>query len=60
MVLDQEFSYLKLLENLVAEGINFVIQLKVGPDLCDGEGKPVALSVQKGETRVLNKVSIKA
>jgi hypothetical protein len=56
LVLDREFSYLELLENLVTEGVNFVIRLKVGPNFCDGEGKPVALSLQKGETRILNKV----
>lgn len=56
LVLDREFSYLELLENLVLEGINFVIRLKVGPLFCDGEGKPVALSIRKGETRILNKI----
>ncbi len=56
LVLDREFSYLELLDNLVTEGVNFVIRLKVGPNFYDGEGKPVTLSVQKGETRILNKV----
>jgi Transposase DDE domain len=56
LVLDREFSYLELLENLVVEGINFVIRLKVGPKFCDREGKAVALSIQKGETRPINKV----
>jgi hypothetical protein len=59
LVLDREFSYLELLENLVLEGVNFVIRLKVGPNFCDGEGKPVVLSVSKGETRILNKVFYK-
>jgi len=59
LVLDREFSYLELLENLVLEGVNFVIRLKVGPNFCDGEGKPVILSVEKGETRILNKVFYK-
>jgi len=59
LVLDREFSYLELLENLVTEGVNFVIRLKVGPLFCDREGKPVALSIQKGETRILNKVFYK-
>jgi len=59
LVLDREFSYLELLENLVQEGVNFVIRLKVGPKFCDGEGKEVALSIQKGETRPLNKVFYK-
>jgi hypothetical protein len=59
LVLDREFSYLELLENLVTEGVNFVIRLKVGPSFWDGEGKPVALSMSKGETRILNKVFYK-
>jgi hypothetical protein len=59
LVLDREFSYLELLENLALEEINFVIRLKVGPLFCDGEGKPVTLSIQKGETRILNKVFYK-
>jgi hypothetical protein len=56
LVLDREFNYLELLENLVLEEINFVIRLKAGPNFCDGVGKPVILSVSKGETRILNKV----
>jgi len=59
LVLDREFSYLELLENLVTEGVNFVIRLKVGPNFCDQEGKPVILSIQKGETRILNKIFYK-
>jgi Transposase DDE domain len=59
LVLDREFSYLELLENLALEEVNFVIRLKVGPLFCDGEGKPVTLSIQKGETRILNKVFYK-
>jgi hypothetical protein len=59
LVLDREFSYLELLENLVTEGVNFVIRLKVGPKFCDGEGKEVTLSIQKGETRPINKVFYK-
>jgi hypothetical protein len=42
LVLDREFSYLELLENLVAEEVIFVIWLKVGPNFCDQEGKPLA------------------
>jgi len=59
LVLDREFSYLELLENLLKEGIHFVIRLKVGPKFCDQEGKEVRLSIQKGETRTLNKVFYK-
>ena len=56
LVLDREFSYLGLLENLILEKINFVIRLKEGAKFIDQEGKQVALSVKKGETRILNKV----
>lgn len=56
LVLDREFSYLELMENLVLEGINFVIRLKVGPKFTDQEGKIVALTISKGERRVINKV----
>ncbi len=59
LVLDREFSYLELLETLVAEKENFVIRLKVGPNFCDGEGKVVVLSVKPGETRTLNKIFYK-
>ena len=59
LVLDREFSYLELLENMVQEGVNFVIRLKVGPNFCDGEGQPVTLSVEKGGTRILNKIFYK-
>lgn len=56
LVLDREFSYLALMQALVREEVNFVIRLKGGAKFCDQEGKAVALSVQKGETRILNKV----
>ena len=56
LVLDREFSYLELMQALVREEVNFVIRLKVGAHLFDQEGKQVALSVKKGETRILNKV----
>jgi len=59
LVLDREFSYLELLENLAFEDVNFVIRLKVGPNFCDGEGKPVKLSISKGENRIINKVFYK-
>jgi hypothetical protein len=59
LILDREFSYLELLENLVQEGLNFVIRLKVGVKFCDQEGKPVLLSLQKGETRTIPKVFYK-
>jgi hypothetical protein len=56
LVLDREFSYLELMQALVKENLNFVIRLKVGTTFYDQEGKTVALSVKKGETRILNKV----
>jgi hypothetical protein len=56
LVMDREFSYLELMENLVREGIHFVIRLKVGAKFTDQEGKLAALSISKGETRILNKV----
>lgn len=56
LVLDREFSYLELLQALVSEQVNFVIRLKLGVHFFDSEGKPVLLSVKKGETRILNKV----
>ena len=59
LVLDREFSYLELLENLVAEDVNFVIRLKVGPNFYDQEGQPVVLSIAEGEKRILNKVFYK-
>jgi len=37
LLLAREFSHLDLLENLAAEGVNFVIRLKLGPNCCDGE-----------------------
>ena len=59
LVLDREFSYLELMENLVLEKINFVIRLKEGPKFTDQEGKLVALSLRQGETRIINKVFYK-
>ena len=56
LVLDREFSYLELMEVLVFEEINFVIRLKEGPKFTDQQGHLVALSIRKGETRILNKV----
>lgn len=56
LVLDREFSYLELMQALNAEKVNFVIRLKVGPKFFDQHGKLVALSVKKGEKRILNKV----
>ena len=59
LVLDREFSYLELMENMTKEEVNFVIHLKESPNFCDSEGKPVTLSIAKGETRILNKAFYK-
>jgi len=56
LVLDREFSYLELMEVLVFEEINFVIRLKEGPKFTDQQGNLIALTICKGETRILNKV----
>ena len=56
LVLDREFSYLGLMENLVLEEVNFVIRLKEGAKFADQEGNLIAMSIKKGETRILNKV----
>ena len=56
LVLDREFSYLGLMENLVCEEINFVIRLKEGAKFTDRDGNLVAMSIRRGETRILNKV----
>jgi hypothetical protein len=52
LVLDREFSYLELLENLVVEQVHFVIRLKVGlpqVTLIDGQGQPIKLRAQPGK-----------
>jgi hypothetical protein len=59
LVLDREFSYLELLENLNMEGVRFVIRLKTGVKFCDWGGNPVALSVPQGKTCILNRVLYK-
>jgi hypothetical protein len=59
LVLDREFSYLELLENLVLERVNFVIRLKTGVNLLDGAGKVVELTVPQGKTRLINQVFYK-
>lgn len=55
LVLDREFSYLELLENLRAARINFVIRLNLGshsPHFFDENKQRVALQVDPGETVV--------
>ncbi|MCL0097614.1 transposase [Dehalococcoidia bacterium] len=47
LVLDREFSYEKLFENMVQEGLSFVIRLNTGnrPTITDEEGRKVTLSI---------------
>ena len=55
LVLDREFSYLALLENMEAEQVNFVIRLnkgKQGPKFIAEDGLPVKLSVGMGKTEI--------
>lgn len=55
LVLDREFSYLTLLEKLVAEGVNFVIRLNLGsnpPVFINAEGRRVELQVTPGNSAV--------
>jgi Transposase DDE domain len=59
LVLDREFSYLELLENLVTEEVNFVIRLKTGAHFYDRAGNLVELSVPNGKTRIINGVYYK-
>ena len=59
LVLDREFSYLELLENLVMEKVSFVIRLKTGPHFYDELGNPVELSVPVGATCIIKKVFYK-
>jgi len=59
LVLDREFSYLELLLDLIAEGVNFVIRLNLGahpPKFWDADGKEVLLSVAHGETVIHRQV----
>lgn len=59
LVLDREFSYLELLQNLETEKMNFIIRLNTRASFFDQEGQRVTLSVAKGETRIPNKVFYK-
>ena len=55
LVLDREFSYLSLLEKLVAEKMNLVIRLNLGshpPVFTNAEGRRVELMIVPGETAV--------
>ncbi len=59
VVMDREFSYLGLLQALVAERIHFVIRLNLGshpPKFLDGEGREIALEISPGETVIHRQV----
>lgn len=53
LVFDREFSYLELLEKLVAERVHFVIRLNLGshpPQLTNATNRSIALTIAPGET----------
>ena len=52
LVLDREFSYLELLQDLMAEGVHFVIRLKLGshpPVFLNQSGQRVELMILPGQ-----------
>jgi transposase len=62
LVLDREFSYLSLLENMQAEKINFVIRLnrgKQGPKFADETGQEIKLNVGLGKQVICRNVYYK-
>lgn len=63
LVLDREFSYLGLLQALVAEQLQFVIRLNLSgshpPQFTNVEGAEVDLRVQPGHTKSYNQVYYK-
>jgi hypothetical protein len=55
LVFDREFSYLELLEKLVAERVHFVIRLNLGshpPQLTNAAKRSIALTIAPGETEI--------
>jgi hypothetical protein len=55
LVFDREFSYLELLEKLVAERAHFVIRLNLGsppPQLTNAAKQSIALTIAPGETEI--------
>ena len=62
LVLDREFSYLELLENLQAEQVHFVIRLNLGshpPRLTDAEHRTQVLQIAQGETEIYRQLYYK-
>ena len=59
LVLDREFSYLGLLDKLIAEKVDFVIRLNMGshpPVFTNDEGRRVELTIAPGETPVYHQI----
>jgi hypothetical protein len=62
LVLDREFSYLELLQNLVAEEVNYVIRLNTHKDallFTDFDGTPIKLQVGVGKKIIYKDVYYK-
>jgi len=62
LVLDREFSYLELLHNLVAEGVHFVIRLKLGshpPIFVNQSGQRQELMILPGQQVVYHNLLYK-
>lgn len=62
LVLDREFSYLELLQALVAEKVHFIIRLKVGipqVTLTDATGQALQLRIQPGQTITYRQIRYK-
>jgi hypothetical protein len=59
LILDREFSYQELLENLNMEGVRYVIRLNTKAKFYDWAGNRVALSISQGDTCTLNRVLYK-
>jgi hypothetical protein len=62
LVLDREFSYLQLLENLSAERVHFVIRLNLGshpPHLTNAEHRSTTLQIDPGETEIYRQLYYK-
>lgn len=62
LVLDREFSYLELLENLTLEHVHFVIRLNLGshpPQLTNAKHHPIALQIAPGDTEVYRQLYYK-
>lgn len=62
LVFDREFSYLELLEKLVAERVHFVIRLNLGshpPQLTNAKNQSITLSIAPGDTEIYRSLCYK-